>query len=66
MPAAKVSYGLDVAWAPREAAAFKVYNRLCAEQARAAFQARLRGEAPVILPAPALAAEARRQAAGIA
>ena len=56
-------YGMDVKWQAGEAGAFMVYNRMCTEQARAAFEAHKRGVAPVIRPAAELAAEARAQVA---
>lgn len=58
-----LSYGEDVTWTPGETAAFLIYNRMCGEQAREAFEASRRGQAFTPVPAPELAARARQMAA---
>ena len=61
--AKQIEYGVDVAWGAREIEAFRIYNRTCGEQARAAFADRVAGRAPRIVPAAQIAAEARAQVA---
>ncbi len=58
-----MNYGMDVNWDASEIAAFRIYNRLCGEQARAIFAANLRGiEPPPVVPAKRLAETARLMA----
>lgn len=60
----QVPYGMDVSWEAHEIEAFRIYNKLCGDQARAVFAYdRFQvGERPVIVPAPELAAIARKEA----
>lgn len=57
------SYGEDVSWKTGETAAFLIYNRLCAAQAKAAFAASINNQPFIAAPAPELAARARQMAA---
>ena len=57
--AKKIEYGMDVKWGAHEIDAFRIYNRMCCDQARAAFADRLAGRLPTIIPAPHLADQAR-------
>lgn len=58
-----MDYGLDVTWKAGETLAFLEFNRLCREQALAAFADRVAGREPIIVPALDLAARARATAA---
>ena len=59
-----MDYGMDVKWEAHEIAAFRIYNAMCAKQARAVYDAKVNGTAkPVIVPALVMAANARAQVA---